>query len=400
MSDQKAQIGAFQLSSLDPAGPSYTPLLYRQREETFPNRTVQLRHGSYLRKFQKGDLLDTAVPVEGFEGISIDEHMRRYGLTGCIVVRGDTVLVEEYRHANTPASRNDVQSVTKSFVTTALAIAQQEGRLSTNDPVSRHVDELKGTVWADVPLLALASMSSGVVEPSNDPRPADVPNPMFATELYPSSDKNAVMDWLKTFKKVAEPWNEFHYYNPNFYVLSLAISRAVRQPLDEYISSRIWEPAGMQYDGYIRTTGAGQVDGHGGLSIALADMARFGSFVLDAFMGKRGEAVSSDWFVDISQAKNSVGARAAGANDFVPDFGYEAGWWTPAKGARGLGLAEESAFAAIGMYGQAIYVLPKMDVVIAVQSGHPDHSSEVFTRNNEFAAAITRLLKKQETRNF
>ncbi|KAJ4211784.1 hypothetical protein NW759_012072, partial [Fusarium solani] len=52
------KIGSFQLSSLDPAGAAFTPLLYRLREETFPGRTTQIRHGSYLGRFAKGPPLD------------------------------------------------------------------------------------------------------------------------------------------------------------------------------------------------------------------------------------------------------------------------------------------------------------------------------------------------------
>ncbi|KAH6669190.1 beta-lactamase/transpeptidase-like protein [Plectosphaerella plurivora] len=394
MANKDAQIGAFELSSLDPAGASYTPLLYRQREETFTGRTVQVRHGSYLKKLKKQVSLGAHSSLDGASPANIDQWMSQSGLTGCIVVQGDSILLEEYRHGNTPASRNDIQSVTKSFVTTALAIAQQEGRLSVDELVSHHVTELRDTVWADIPLLALASMSSGVVEPSDGPRPADIPNPMFATTLYPMTEKTAVLDWLKTFKKVAEPWDEFHYYNPNYYVMSLAISRAVQQPLQEYISSRIWEPAGMQYDGYIRTTGAGQVDGHGGLSITLADMARFGRFVLDACKGRgSGAPVPSTWFSDISSGKRSTGARAAGANTSVPGFGYESGWWTPGKSHA---IAGEEGFAGIGMYGQAIYVLPKLDAVIAVQSGNPEDLPEVIAGNNEMASAIVNWLKEQK----
>lgn len=395
--DLSSKIGTFQLSSLEGDGPGYTPLLYRQREETFVNRTVQLRHGSYLRRFDKKISLDARNITEQRSGLNLSDFMTRYGLTGCVVVQNETIRLEEYRHGNAPASRNDVQSVTKSFVATALAIAQAEGKLRVEDPVSLHVSELRDTVWADIPLLALVSMSSGVVEPSDEWRPADVPNPMYATELYPQTDRSAMMDWLKTFRKVAEPWEEFHYYNPNFYVLSLAMSEAVQCPLEDFISTRIWEPAGMKYDGYIRTTAAGQVDGHGGLSITLTDMARFGCFLLDALKGDGGPAVPSDWFQNISTAKNSTGPRAAGANDFVPNFGYEAGWWTPAKGELGYDLSDVGTFAAIGMYGQSIHIVPGLNAVIAVQSGYPEHSSELFVRNAEFAATLVQFLKRERS---
>ncbi|KAI9154652.1 Cytochrome P450 monooxygenase mpaDE [Paramyrothecium foliicola] len=343
------EMGSFQLSLLDPAGMAFTPLLYRHREETFPDRTVQLRHGSYLRRFARDISLDLSTIVDGISGRTLHGLMSEFGFTGCIVVQDGAIKLEEYRHGNTPASRNDVQSVTKSFISTVLAIAHHEKKLSIEDTVARHVEELRDTAWADIPLIALISMSSGVVEQSDEARPADIPNPMYATELYPRTDAAAVLDWLKTFRKVAEPWEEFHYYNPNYYVLSTAIVRAVGEPLEDYMSSRIWEPAGMQYDGYIRTTAAGHVDGHGGLSITLTDMTRFGCFVLDGLTGGKGPAVSPQWFQDISEAKNTSGPRAAGAQDFVPGFGYEAGWWTPGPGATGYHLADEKAFAAIGI---------------------------------------------------
>ncbi|RSM18257.1 hypothetical protein CDV31_002983 [Fusarium ambrosium] len=391
------KIGSFQLSSLDPASAAFTPLLYRLREETFPGRTTQIRHGSYLRRFTKGPPLDIDLATDNKPNANLESIMREFGWTGCVVVRNGAIRVEEYRHGNSPASRNDIQSVTKSFMTTILGIAQQQGKLSVNDTVSSHIEELKDTAWKDVPLLALANMSAGVVEISEEARPPDVPNPMYATDLYPQSDTNAVLNWLRTFRKVAEPWEEFHYYNPNFYVLSLAISRATQVPLEEYISSQIWEPAGMQYDAYMRTTGAGQIDGHGGLSVALTDIARFGCFILDALKGEgQGPVLPKGWFQNISEARTSEGPRAAGANDIIPTFGYETGWWTPAKGAEGGPLRENGTFAGFGMYGQSLYVIPKLDTVIAVQSGYPEHSWEIFAGNIDFATAVVKALQKED----
>ncbi|KAJ3532294.1 hypothetical protein NM208_g8504 [Fusarium decemcellulare] len=392
------QIGTFNLSSIDPADPAFTPLLYRQREETFSGRTTQIRHGTYLRRFTKDSSLDITPVINGLSDATVNDVMRQNGYTGCVVVQNGEIRLEEYRHGNTPASRNDIQSITKSVMSTILAIAQSEGKLAVHDSVARHVDELKGTAWAEVPLLALINMTAGVVEISAEARPPDIPNPMYATDLYPRKDPNAVLDWLKTFNKVFEPWQEFHYYNPNYYVLSIAISRATQTPLDEYISRHIWEPAGMQYDAYMRTTAAGQIDGHGGLSVTLTDMARFGCFILDELKTKgQGPKVPAGWFQDISEAKNSTGPRAPGANDIIQTFGYENGWWTPPRGAEGCELGDNGAFAGLGMYGQALYIIPKLDTVIAIQSGFPEHSWDLFARNIQFATTIIKALQKAET---
>ncbi|KAM0326563.1 hypothetical protein ACHAQA_006432 [Verticillium albo-atrum] len=381
------KIGNFNLSSLDPSSAAYTPLLYRQREETFYNRTAQLRHGSYLRQFEAGKPLDISPAANSSCAMTIDQFMYKYGLTGFIVVQDDNIRLEEYRHGNMPASRHDVQSVTKSVLSTTLAIAQAEGKLSVNDSVSRHVPEMVGTAWQDIQLLALANMAAGVEQQSETPD-VDV-------DLYPQTDPNAVLNWLKTFKKVAEPWEKFHYYSPNFYLLSTCIARATNEPVEKYITRNIWDPAGMQYDGYLRQTGAGQVDGHGGLSITLTDMARLGSFVLDGLTGKGGPKVPDGWFQAISEANNSTGVRAPGAVAEVPTFGYQTGWWTPRRGGHSYQLGDDKTFTAFGMYGQVLYIIPRLKTIIAVQSGYPIHDPTLSVENEKFVTTIVKALKRE-----
>lgn len=383
-------LGAFNVSMLDTLGEAFTPLLYRQREETFRNRTTQLRHGSQLRPLEVGKPLDINPYTNDSCGASVDQFMHKYGWTGFIVVHEGRVRLEEYRHGNIHASRHDIQSVTKSVMTTVLGIAQREGKLSVNDPVSHHVRELVGTAWQDVPLLALANMVSGVIATSDTP---DMDN-----DIYPQSNPNAVIDWLKTFKKIAEPWEKFNYFNPNFYLLATSIARATNQSIEGYITSNIWEPAGMQYDGYIRTTGAGQVDGHGGLSVTLTDMARLGLFILDGLEGKEGPAVPAGWFTSISEADNSTGVRAPGAISEAPTFGYQTGWWTPRRGSgSSYHLGDDKAFTALGMYGQVLYVIPGLKAVVAAQTGYPIHDATLSVETEKFVTAIAQALKKEQS---
>lgn len=382
-----SKVGTFNLSLLDPSGVAYTPLLYRLREETFHNRTSQLRHGSYLRQFEAGDPLNITAAANEDCAMTLNEFMHKYGLTGFMVIQDGRVRQEEYKLGNVPGSRHDVQSVTKSVLTTTLAIAQADGKLSVNDPVSRHVPEMVGTAWQDVSLLALANMVSGVEQPSDSPD--------MDADLYPQTDPNAVLNWLKTFKKVAEPWEKFHYQSPNFYLLSTCIARAINEPLEKYITRKIWIPAGMKYDGYLRTTGAGQVDGHGGMSITLTDMGRLGSFILDGLKGRGGPSVPKGWFEAISEANNSTGVRAPGATVEVPTFGYQTGWWTPRRGGSSYQLGDDKTFTAFGMYGQVLYIIPRLNTVIAIQSGYPIHDPNLSVENEKFVTTIVKALKEE-----
>ena len=106
----------------------------------------------------------------------------------------------------------------------------------------------------------------------------------------------AVFELFKQYKTAAPPGQVFNYLDQNYYVIAVAVSRAVGEPIESYIQRHIWEPAGMQYDGLMRATAAGQVDGHGGLGIALGDMARFALYILDNINGKGGPKVPAGWF--------------------------------------------------------------------------------------------------------
>ncbi|KAG9254198.1 beta-lactamase/transpeptidase-like protein [Emericellopsis atlantica] len=380
-------VQAFSLSSLDPADAQHAPLLYRQREETFYSRTAQLRHGSYLRTFKRDESLSPLLPKE-----HVDAFLEEYVITGCAVVQGGSIRLEEYRHGNGPSSRNDIQSCTKSFTSTVLGIAHRDGKLSIHDRVDKYIPELKDTAWADVPLLALINMSSGVHEPMNAPQPD------FAKDIYPSKNPDAVLNWLKTFQKIAKPWERFEYYNPNYYVLTTCISRALGEPFHEYLGKKIWWPAGMQYDGYIRHTGAGQVDGHGGLSVTLLDMARFGRSILNNMDGKGGPGVPEGWFKDISAANASIYVRPPGPLDEeVGGFNYQTGWWTPQRDGRTGILAELGAFAAVGIYGQSIHIIPGLDTVIVTQSGHHHHHPDLLVGNVDFVLEVARALQEEES---
>ncbi|MGC0239468.1 serine hydrolase domain-containing protein [Arthrobacter sp. SD76] len=255
---------------------------------------------------------------------SIETFMKDFGITSLMVVKDGQVRAERYQYGNQASSKMVVQSVTKSVTSTALGIAIEAGQIaSLEDPVINYIPELKGSPYGASSIRNLADMTPGVAVPTTE-APKD-PTKTPRRVAYYDSDPAAVINWLKTFEKVAEPGSAFAYSDYNYYLLSLLIERAVGEPIEEYISKNIWEPAGMQYDAYMRTTHAGQVDGHGGMSMTLGDMARFGAFAMDSVKGTGGPHVSPAWFRDISLASTSTGVRAPGAIDLFPISATKAG---------------------------------------------------------------------------
>ncbi|CAG9955451.1 unnamed protein product [Clonostachys rosea f. rosea IK726] len=382
-----ADIGTFNLSSLNATDARNTAILTRQEAELLPNRTTQVRHGSNLRHLVRGKEISFSTTANGTTH-NISSFMYHFGMAGVMIVKDGEIRLEKYQYGNEPSFRNQVQSVTKAFLSTALAAAVAKKKISLSDRVSKYIPELAKSAYGPVPLQNLIDMTSGVVEHNS------TSNPDLFNDIYPRTDPEAVLKWFKTFEKVAEPGQIFNYYNPNYYVLSLSLTRALGEPVQDWVTKTIWGPAGMKYDGYMRVTGAGQVDGHGGLALTLQDMARFGLFVLDVFIGRGGPRVPDRWFQDISAASTSTGVRAPGAIDIVPHSGYQTGWWTMPRGGKKYQLGDDGGFAALGTYDQAIYIIPGMNTTIAMQSSYPVHYPDLFWYGQQFATAASLALKK------
>ncbi|KAJ4111407.1 hypothetical protein BFJ63_vAg14656 [Fusarium oxysporum f. sp. narcissi] len=383
-----SDIGTFNLSSLNASDARNSAILTRQEAELLPNRTRQLRHGSYLRKLAKGKDIYFTTKANGTEH-DITSFLHHFGISGVMIVKDGKIRLERYQYGNEPSFRNQIQSCTKSFITTSMGIAIAQNKISLNDPVSKWIPELAKSPWGPVHIRNLIDMTSGVQEPNG------THNPDLFNDVYPRTDPDAVIKWFKTFDKVAEPGKVFNYYNPNYYVTSLSLTRAIGEPLQNWVSKNIWEPAGMQYDGYMRVTGAGQVDGHGGLALTLPDMARYGMFILDAFNGNGGPRVPKQWFHDISSASSSKGIRGPGSIDIVPGFGYQTGWWTTPRGAKKYQLGNDGGFAALGTYDQAVYVIPGINTTIVLQSDNPVHYPNLFYFGQQFATAASLALREE-----
>ncbi|SEF10854.1 CubicO group peptidase, beta-lactamase class C family [Rhizobiales bacterium GAS191] len=375
--------------------PAQRAFVFRHMDEVEHNPTRQVRHGDFLRELSTGTPIDIDVVIDGNRE-NIDSFMDRYGLAALIVVKDGKVRAERYKFGNMPSSRMVVQSVTKSVASTALGIAIYNGKIaSLDDTISKYVPELNGTAYGAVTIRAIANMTSGV-RPPHGPAPS---NPLEDTlrVAYYDTDKNAVLRWLATHETYAEPGAAYEYTDINYYVVSFVVTRAVCMPLAQYISEKIWKPAGMEHDAFMRTTHAGQEDGHGGMAMTLRDMARFGMFVMDAVKGERGPDVPADWFATISRAQtSSTGVRAPGAIDLAPDFGYELGWWTLPRGRDYYELGDDGSFAALGYYGQAIYIVPGQNTIIALQSANTYHNPELFLREKKLTTAIVLGLKEND----
>jgi CubicO group peptidase (beta-lactamase class C family) len=179
--------------------------------------------------------------------------------------------------------------------------------------------------------------------------------------------------------RAAPPATVFNYNTGETYLLGLALERALGEPLAEYLSRKIWLPAGMEREAtwWLESeNGAGL--GGSGLSATLRDYARFGLLVSREARLAGGELVPAGWF-DVAGAPQRLGTQRV-------DYGYQ--WWpVTAPPAAGGG-----AFAARGIYGQRLYVHRAAQLVVAVLCARSKPAEREIVVDDAFYAAVYRAL--------
>jgi CubicO group peptidase (beta-lactamase class C family) len=158
--------------------------------------------------------------------------------------------------------------------------------------------------------------------------------------------------------KKKSPAGEVFNYNTGETSLAGALLRAaVGNNLSVYLQRKIWQPFGMESDAnWLLSAADGEEIGGCCISATLRDYGRLGLFALANGRLKDGTAILPEGWMGESVAA-SKGSKG---------YGYY--WW----------LQEKGAYAAEGVFGQFIWVDPKRNVVIAMQSAWPSAWEDAY----------------------
>jgi CubicO group peptidase (beta-lactamase class C family) len=163
------------------------------------------------------------------------------GATIGVVCDGRLVLQAAYGYAdiarrqrNTPATVFHVASVGKQMTAVAILLLQQDGALSLDDPVTRHVPAL-GSFAKAVTLRQLLQHTGGI------------PDTYDELESRGGAPTNAdavalLREWHRLDFK---PGARHDYSNSGYDLLGSVIESVSRQSFADFMRTRVFEPAGM-----------------------------------------------------------------------------------------------------------------------------------------------------------
>ncbi len=278
----------------------------------------------------------------------IDEYLRQQNTAGLVILQDGRVRFERYGLGFDAAGRWTSFSVAKSFTSTLVGAAIQDGHIkSLEDKVSAYLPGLRGSAYDDVTVRQLLTMSSGVRwnEDYEDPE-ADVAQFNNAT---PEAGMDATVSYLRKLPRAHPPGELWNYNTGETNLIGVLVSAATGKPLAQYLQEKIWHPAGMESQATWLLGRTGNEIAGCCLQASTRDFARFGLFVLaNGAVGGR-QIVPPDWFAQATRKQKDIGD---------PGRGYGFQWWT----------YDDGSVAAQGIFGQGIYIDPQRRLVIASNS--------------------------------
>ncbi|BFT75680.1 serine hydrolase domain-containing protein [Paenibacillus sp. P36] len=274
------------------------------------------------------------------------------------VVRNGHLVAEAYNSCTQEDIPQDVKSVTKSVTSALVGIALAERKLiSLDQKVRDFFPELANDpLKSKMTIRHLLSMTSGLNW--------DNTNEISSTEMMYSADW---VQYILDRPGYAEPGTLFNYSNGDAHLLSAIMHKATGQSLFDYAQSRLFDPLGItnvswNSDGKDRSIGAWA------MALTLRDMAKFGYLYLKQGQWEDQTIIPPNWIRDSLQKRVTLNYSNG------TQGGYGLLWWskTLPKGIVKGSKKQYDMFYASGSSGRRIFVVPELQLIVALTANSPD----------------------------
>jgi len=254
-----------------------------------------------------------------------------------ILIKGNNIIAEYYAEGYNKDDLVTSWSVAKSFSSTLIGIAIDEGYInSVDDSIALYLPEWKTKPQENINLKYLLGMRSGM-----DDHPG--------LGVYFQGD---MVSYSLDREISREPGITFSYSNEDSMLFSRIIENATGLDFQEYADTRLFDKLDIKETWW--TDKSGNTLTYAGLDMTPREFAKFGLMIAQEGKWIDEQIVSQSW---IKEATTEF--------DNLASYGYQ--WWTSTISESGLGSARQDDypfFSALGLDGQYIYVWPEKDLVL------------------------------------
>lgn len=275
-------------------------------------------------------------------GIDLDGMVKLHHTLSFMIIRNDTIVYESYAPKFNDTSTVSSFSVAKSFVSTLIGMAIDQGKISSVDQsITDFIPELKYNGFEPITINNLLKHTSGI----EFSKSSFNPNSDNAQFYYGNDLRVRMLN-----SKIAEPPGvHFNYESENYQLLGLIIERATHETLSVNLENKLWHPLGMEH------TAFWNLDNNSNTSIEKAfcclnatprDFAKLGRLYLRKGNWNGKQLISEKWIYTSTHPDTIAGGK----------FNFQYNWIT--------GPENYGSYYAAGLYGQYIYIYPKKNVII------------------------------------
>lgn len=264
-----------------------------------------------------------------------------------MILRHGHVIAEGWWAPYAADIPHELWSLSKSFTSSAVGLAQAEGLLSIDDRIvdifPERVPDNASENLRNMRIRDLLRMSTG--------HHADV------IEDFPfGADEDLVARFMR-LPVAHKPGTHFVYNTPASFMLAAIVEKVSGEKLVDFLMPRLFEPLGIERP-FWGETARGTALGGFGLYLKTEDIARFGQMLLEGgeFAGRR--VLPRDWVAMATSRQTANGSHP----DSDWDQGYGFQFW----------MCRHGGFRGDGAFGQFCIVLPGQDTVVAITSGTGD----------------------------
>jgi CubicO group peptidase (beta-lactamase class C family) len=198
--------------------------------------------------------------------LGLDEFLEEHSTRAFIVLQGGRLVYERYFNGGSREQLETSFSVAKSFLSTPIGIAIEEGAISgLDEPITRRLPELRDRDprFARIHIGDLLSMSSGI-----------------------------------RYEEEGMPWSDdaVTYYGTDL-LLGLILERATGTAVAEYLETRLWRPREAEADASwsLDSEDSGFEKMESGINARARDFARFGLLMLRKGRAETGRVIRPGW---------------------------------------------------------------------------------------------------------
>lgn len=321
--------------------------------------------------FPTADWLISSPEAQGMDSAELAALFARFSqpqfnLDSLLVVRHGQIIAEAYAPPYAQELPHQMWSASKSVISALYGILLRDGYLDSLDtPVlsffpDRTFDNMDANKEA-MTVRNLLTMASG----------------LQCDMFYPGSPGDAMFlsdDWLQfalSMPMGSVPGTEFHYCNPNVYILSAILTQLTGKSADEFAATTLFAPLGITTHQW-ESSPQGISAGASGLHLTARDMAKFGYLYLNGGKWEGEQIIPADYVADSLSTQIDPG---------WPDTSYGYLWWN---------ISSAGTTMALGRGGQYIVLAPDKDLMV-VMTGSFNETLRPYLQGYPLNYSVARL---------